>query len=85
MRMRLAVGAASAVAFVVGFIGFGGGAASPHALGCPQALAAACDPVNAALLTACYSDLPSVPTVGPVTVQVDRRLPVYCPDFLVSR
>jgi hypothetical protein len=69
----------------VGLFGFGGGGASSQAIDCPggnPAVANACGLANTVVLTACYSPVPSPPTVGPVSITIEGRLPLYCPDFL---
>ena len=61
-----------------------GSTASIRALDCPVAgLATACGAADLVISTVCNPALPEVPTVGPVTIDVDGGGILVCPELPV--
>jgi hypothetical protein len=78
MRSKLLVGAlvAAASALVPGALGSG---VTTQALDCPGAAATACAGVGLVYGAVCYGTGTDVPTIGPVTIDVEGAPTVECP------
>ena len=80
MRKKLILGGVAVGAFVLGSFASGSSGPATQALACPSALGPACGPVDLVIATACYTDVPDIPTVAFVTVDLEGR-PVACPEL----
>lgn len=56
------------------------GGGSVQALDCPVGqLSQACGAVDLVVATVCSNTTPAVPTIGPVTIDIEGGAPVQCP------
>ncbi|HUR77354.1 MAG TPA: hypothetical protein VMZ22_05370 [Acidimicrobiales bacterium] len=78
---KLLVGSVFGATALLGWSGPGSGGATPAALDCPVgALEPACGAANPVVGTVCGNPIPSLPTVGPVSVRIDNGGPIVaCP------
>lgn len=79
MRKKFGFALVAVGAFTAALAGLGGDRGTvAEAPTCPSALGAACGPVGLVIGTACYTPLPEIPTMGPVTINIDETRIVSC-------
>ena len=78
MRSKLFIGALVAIGWVVAPVATGS-TGSTQALTCPGALSTGCSTVQLVVDTVCAGAPVSTPTVGFVTIAIDRPPTIDCP------